>query len=52
LIAATGEEKGRFRAHIQRMEMHLTPADFERARKIIAARAPLVGETALTKRFC
>jgi flagellar biosynthesis/type III secretory pathway protein FliH len=27
------------------MEMHLIPADFERAREIIAARAPAIGET-------
>jgi hypothetical protein len=42
-------EKDRFQAHIQRMaqrpEMHLTQADLERAREIIAARAPVIGET-------
>jgi hypothetical protein len=29
----------------QRPEMHLTQADLERARVIIAARAPVIGET-------
>jgi hypothetical protein len=29
----------------QRPEMHLTQADLERAREIIAARAPVIGET-------
>jgi hypothetical protein len=27
------------------MEMHLTQADIERAREIVAARAPVIGET-------
>jgi hypothetical protein len=31
--------------NVQPKEMRLTPADFERAREIIAARAPAVGET-------
>jgi hypothetical protein len=29
----------------QRMEMQLFPADFERAREIIATRGPVIGET-------
>jgi hypothetical protein len=40
-----GLEKGRFRARVQRMEMHLTQADIERPREIVAARAPDIGDT-------
>jgi hypothetical protein len=38
-------EKSRLRAHIQHMLMHLTPADVQRAREIVAARLPMVEQS-------